>query len=86
MWEWDVITGNAAASAQKTAALDPSGWTGIAYPGPDSAAINAVALAFVPTDMVASVLSGDATPPEAVKTAQERAVQIFKEFGLPGER
>jgi hypothetical protein len=32
------------------------------------------------------VLNGDATPAEAVAQAHERMVQIYKEFGLPGER
>jgi hypothetical protein len=38
------------------------------------------------TDMIASVISGEATAEEAVLQAYERSVEIFKEFGAPGER
>ena len=38
----------------------------------------------IQNDMVADILRG--TPvAEAVKTCHDRYVQIFKEFGLPGE-
>jgi multiple sugar transport system substrate-binding protein len=84
MWEWEEITSVEQSMAQKAAALDPLGWNGIAFPGPSTAQIGAVETSNVHTDMVASVLSGTATPEEAVKQAAERAIQIFQEFGAPG--
>jgi multiple sugar transport system substrate-binding protein len=86
MWDWPVITNEPNSIAQKDAALDPIGWNGLAYPGPNTAASGAVVTANIHTDMVAVVLNGDATPAEAVAQAHERMVQIYKEFGLPGER
>lgn len=86
MWEWPEITDDANALAQKPAALDPTGWNGAAYPGPRTPQIGAVETANIHTDMVASVITGDATPEEAVQQAYDRAVQVFKEFGAPGER
>jgi hypothetical protein len=38
----------------------------------------------VHTDMVASVLTGQASAAEAVTQAAERSVQIFQEFGAAG--
>ncbi|HXF61615.1 MAG TPA: extracellular solute-binding protein, partial [Caldilineaceae bacterium] len=86
MWEWEEITREPISLAQKEAALDPVGWNGLAYPGPSTAQIGAVGTANIHSDMVAAVLNGDATPEEAVQQAYERSVQIFKEFGAPGER
>lgn len=85
MWEWDVITSVPNTLVQKAAALDPIGWNGIAYPGPSSAAIGAVGAANIHTDMIASVINGEATPEEAAAQAARRAIQIFQEFGMPGE-
>jgi len=38
------------------------------------------------TDMVAAVLTGQATAEEAVRQAAERSIEIFKEFGAPGSK
>ncbi len=84
MWEWEEITRDANAMAQKAAALDPAGWNGLGYPGPGTAQIGAVSTANVHTDMVAAVINGEATAAEAVKQAAERSIQIFQEFGAPG--
>ncbi len=84
MWEWEEVTRDANALAQKAAALDPVGWNGIAYPGPSTAQMGAIDTGNVHTDMIASVINGEATPAEAVKQAAERAIQIFQEFGAPG--
>jgi multiple sugar transport system substrate-binding protein len=86
MWEWEEITSVPQSMAQKDAALDPVGWNGIAYPGPATAQSGAIETANIHTDMVASVITGDATAAEAVAQAAERAVQIFQEFGAPGVR
>ena len=39
----------------------------------------------IDTDIVANVLNGTMTVAEAVQDAHEKAVDIFKEFGAPGE-
>lgn len=74
------------AMEQMKVATDPNGWVIPGeYPGPaHNPAIAAANTAGVQADMVADVLRG--TPvKEAVETAHKRYVQIFKEFGLPGE-
>lgn len=86
MWDWEVITSVEQAMAQKPAALDPTGWVSMAYPGPNTPQIGAVGTANIATDMVGSVITGQATAAEAVKLAAERSVQIFQEFGAPGAR
>jgi multiple sugar transport system substrate-binding protein len=84
MWEWEEITREPISVALKDAALDPVGWNGLAFPGPNTAQIGAVGLANVHTDMVAAVINGEATAAEAVAQAAERSIQIFQEFGAPG--
>ncbi|GIV77579.1 extracellular solute-binding protein [Litorilinea aerophila] len=85
MWDWEEIAGNPISTALKDTALDPSGWTGLAWPGPSTAQIGAVANSNIHTDMVANVINGQMTAAEAVKDAAERSIQIFKEFGAAGE-
>jgi multiple sugar transport system substrate-binding protein len=84
MWDWEEITSVEQSMAQKPAALDPAGWNGLGFPGPSSGQMGAVGNSNIHTDMVASVLTGSATPEEAVKQAADRSVEIFKEFGAPG--
>lgn len=84
MWDWEEITSNPIALALKPVALDPSGWDGLGYPGPSTPQIGAVGNSNVHTDMVAAVLTGQATPEEAVKQAAERSITIFQEFGVQG--
>src|SRR5690606_13352685 len=43
MWDWQEITNEPLSVAQREAALDPVGWNGLAYPGPNTAQIGAVA-------------------------------------------
>ena len=81
-WDWEEITNNPVAMALKPVALDPSGWIGLGYPGPDTPQMGAVGNSNVHTDMVAAVLTGQATAAEAVAQAAERSVQIFQEFGV----
>jgi multiple sugar transport system substrate-binding protein len=83
-WEWEEITSNPVALVLKPVALDPSGWNGLGYPGPDTPQMGAVGNSNVHTDMVAAVLTGQATAAEAVTQAHERSVQIFQEFGAEG--
>lgn len=84
MWDWEEITSSEAAMALQPVALDPSGWTGLSWPGPTTAQMGAVGTGNLPTDMIANVLNGQMTVAEAVKDAHDKSVQIFQEFGAPG--
>jgi multiple sugar transport system substrate-binding protein len=86
MWEWPIIKDTPQSIAVKPTAVDPSGYSGISWPGPLTPQIAAVDLEGVGADMVAAVMNGQSTPEEAVKAAQKRAVDIFKTFGAPGEK
>lgn len=86
MWDWEVITSNPIAVAQQGTAEDPSAWTGLAWPGPNTAQMTTVSNSNVHTDMVANVLSGQMTAEEAVQDAYDRSVTIFQEFGAPAVR
>jgi multiple sugar transport system substrate-binding protein len=63
---------------------DNEEWLGSNSPGPRTAAIAAVLAGNVGTDMAGEVLQGKA-PKDAVAAAHQRAVKIFKEYGLKGE-
>jgi multiple sugar transport system substrate-binding protein len=84
---WDMssfIKTNEIASQMKTAALDESGIDATDWPGPPSAAMAAINEGGIWNDMVNAFLTG--TPvEEAVATAHDRMVLVFKEYGLPGE-
>ncbi len=84
MWDWEEITSVPNSIAQKDGALDPAGWNGIAYPGPATAQIASVDSQNLGTDMVAAVITGQATAAEAVKQTSEAAIKIFQEMGAPG--
>jgi ABC-type glycerol-3-phosphate transport system substrate-binding protein len=86
MWDWPIIKDTPQTIAVKPSALDPSGYSGLSWPGPITAQIGAVDTNSVAADMIASVLNGQSTPEEAVKAAYEKSVQIFKEFGAPGAK
>lgn len=86
MWDWEEITSVPNSLAHKEGALDPAGWNALAYPGPGTAWISAVGAQNLTTDMVASVINGQATAAEAVKLAAEASIKIFKEMGAPGEK
>jgi multiple sugar transport system substrate-binding protein len=80
------IPTNPVAADQEAVARDMSGVIPQQYPGPPlNPAMASAGAAGVQNDMVADILRG--TPvAEAVKTCHERYVQIFKEFGLAGEK
>jgi multiple sugar transport system substrate-binding protein len=86
MWDWPIIQDTPQTIAVKPTALDPSGYTGLSWPGPITPQMAAVGTNNLHSDMVAAVLNGQSTPEEAVKNAYDRSVEIFKEFGAPGER
>ena len=87
---WDeskFIPTNKTAKEQRTVAMSPTGnIVPQTYPGPaHNPAMAAAGSAGIQNDMVADILRG--TPvADAVKTCHDRYVQIFKEFGLPGEK
>jgi multiple sugar transport system substrate-binding protein len=84
MWDWEEITSVPNSIAQKEGALDPVGWNGIAFPGPATAQIAAVESQNFPTDMIASVITGQASAEEAVKQTAEASIKIFQEMGAAG--
>lgn len=84
MWDWEEITSVPNSIAQKDGALDPVGWNGIAYPGPGTPWIAAVDSQNIATDMVAAVITGQATAAEAVQEAEAAAIRIFQEMGAAG--
>jgi len=85
LWEMSEYTqGFEPALQQKSAALDESGIEPTAWPGPPSAALDAIGESGAFNDMVNSIMTGTDVA-EAVATAHERMVLIFQEFNLPGE-
>jgi len=84
-WDWELITSNPTTMLMKDGALDPSGWNGFGWPGPETAQSGAVDESNIDTDIVANVINGSMTVEEAVADAHRKAVEIFKEFGAPGE-
>ena len=86
LWEMSEYTqGNDMSLEIKRAALDDSGINAGAWPGPSSAALTAVENSGIWNDMVNAFVTG--TPvEEAVATAHDRMVLVYKEFGLPGEK
>lgn len=85
LWEMSEYTqGNEMSMQIKPAALDDSGINAGSWPGPPSAALTAIENSGIWNDMVNAFVTG--TPvEEAVATAHDRMVLVFKEFGLPGE-
>jgi multiple sugar transport system substrate-binding protein len=84
MWEWEEITSVPNSIAHKDGALDPAGWNGLAYPGPGTAWMGAVGSQNLMTDLVASVINGQASAAEAVKQTAEASIKIFQEMGAAG--
>jgi multiple sugar transport system substrate-binding protein len=86
LWEMsEVAQGNEVTMQQKSSCLDESGIDSGIYPGPAQPAISAIDESGAWNDMVNAILTG--TPVEqAVADAHARMVEIFKEFGLPGEK
>ncbi|MCB0065398.1 MAG: hypothetical protein KDE19_24905, partial [Caldilineaceae bacterium] len=84
---WDMsefIKTNEIASQMKPAALDESGIDATNWPGPPSAAMAGILESGIWNDMVNAFLTGTSVE-DAVATAHDRMVLVFKEYGLPGE-
>ena len=85
LWEMSAfIKTNEIATQMKPAALDSSGIDTNNWPGPSSAAMAGILESGIWNDMVNAFLTGTSVE-EAVATAHDRMVLIFKEYGLPGE-
>ncbi|RLT44897.1 MAG: extracellular solute-binding protein [Chloroflexi bacterium] len=86
LWDMSEFAKNNEMSQQiKPAALNDSGIDAGAWPGPPSPALTAIENTGIWNDMVNAFITG--TPvEEAVATAHDRMVLVFKEFGLPGEK
>jgi ABC-type glycerol-3-phosphate transport system substrate-binding protein len=89
-WGWDepVIAENKYAQhvtpTWRTVAFDPSGFTQGEWPGPPSPQVAALESSNFWTDMFGEILGGKSVE-DAVKSAHDRAVRVFKEFGAKGE-
>jgi multiple sugar transport system substrate-binding protein len=79
----DPIIASRPISAKFEAVVNNEDWWGIATPGPIQAAVDAVAASNMFTDTMGEILKGKPTA-QAVKEMHDRAVKIFKEFGLKG--
>jgi len=83
-WSDPIITGNSNAARAESATWDNVEFTGLRWPGPPSVAVDAVGGGFDQVDMVAEVLQGRPAA-EVVEDYHGRWVQIWQDYGLPGE-
>jgi multiple sugar transport system substrate-binding protein len=89
-WGWDepVIKDDKYAQrvteTWKKQAFDPAGYTAGEWPGPPTPWTASLEASNYWTDMFGEVLGGKAVP-DALKSAHDRAVRVFKEFGAKGE-
>jgi multiple sugar transport system substrate-binding protein len=83
-WTDPIIADNANAARAETATWDNVEFTGLRWPGPPSVAVDAVGGGFDQVDMVAEVLQGRSAA-EVVEDYHGRWVQIWQDYGLPGE-
>ncbi|MFN8523525.1 MAG: extracellular solute-binding protein [Chloroflexota bacterium] len=59
-------------------------FTGDEFPAPPNSAVAALVTGNLWTDMFGEIMAGKAIP-DALKSAHDRAVKVFKEYGLKGE-
>lgn len=83
-WDDPLITENANSNRARSATYDNQDFTGLRWPGPPSVAVDTVAGGFDQVDMVAEVLQGRSAA-EVVEEYHNRWVQIWQDYGLPGE-
>lgn len=83
-WDNPIITENANSVRASEIALNETDFTGLRWPGPYSEAVGSIEAGVFFTDMVAEVLQGrDAA--EVAAEYHNQFVQIYQDFGLPGE-
>ncbi len=83
-WDDPMITENANASRARSSTYDNQDFTGLRWPGPPSVAVDTIAGGFELVDLIGEVLQGQ-SPADAVEEYHERFVEIWQDFGLPGE-
>lgn len=83
-WSNPIIADNPNAARGETATWDNMTFTGLRWPGPPSVAVDAVGGGFDQVDMVAEVLQGRPVA-DVVADYHSRWVQIWQDYGLPGE-
>ncbi|MGH2562680.1 MAG: ABC transporter substrate-binding protein [Thermomicrobiales bacterium] len=83
-WENPVITENANSMQGKEIALNPGGFTGLSWPGPDTAAVSSIAAGTFFTDMMSEIIQGRSAD-EVVGEYHDRFVQVYQDFGFKGE-
>ena len=82
-WQNPLVQNDANAKAAEPLAYPTDRFTGLRYPGPSSAAVDAIGGGNYFTDMVAEVIQGKPAA-DVAKTYHDRFIQIFKDFGLKG--
>jgi multiple sugar transport system substrate-binding protein len=83
-WTDPIITETPNSVAAEPAVWDNVEFTGLRWPGPPSAAVDAVNGGFDQVDMVAEVLQGRSAE-EVVEEYHDRWVMLWQDYGLPGE-
>lgn len=83
-WTDPIVTSSPNSVRAEAAVWNNIDFTGLRWPGPSSAAVDAVGGSFDQTDMIGAVLQGRSSE-EVVAEYHDRWVQIWQDFGLPGE-
>jgi len=83
-WDNPVITANANSMRAREMVMTDTGFTGLNWPGPNTAAVASIASSTAFTDMMSEVLQGRPVE-EVVSDYHQRFVQIYQDFGFEGE-
>jgi ABC-type glycerol-3-phosphate transport system substrate-binding protein len=83
-WENEIIQSDPNSVRGQAIALNETDFTGLHWPGPDNEATGTIANQNFFTDMMAEILQGTPTE-EVVADYHDQFVQIYQDFGLPGE-
>ncbi|MGH2532359.1 MAG: ABC transporter substrate-binding protein [Thermomicrobiales bacterium] len=83
-WSWEVLQTEDNSTRAEPVVWNEDRFTGLRWPGPSSAAVDAVGGGNYHTDMAAEVIQGKPAD-EVAAEYHERFVQIWKDFGLQGE-
>jgi multiple sugar transport system substrate-binding protein len=79
-----IITGNPNAARGMEIALTDTGFYGLAWPGPVSEPIGSIGEGVFFTDMMSEIIQGRSAE-EVAADYHDQFVQIFQDFGYPGE-
>jgi multiple sugar transport system substrate-binding protein len=83
-WSDPIVTGAPNSMRAEPAVWNNLDFTGLRWPGPASAAVDAVAGSFDQTDMIAAVLQGRPAE-EVVAEYHDKWVMLWQDFGFAGE-